>query len=447
MPVVNKKAKSMSKEQLELIVSALEKNSDVSRNGAGRDFARDERKKKWAELASSLNALGGAVKTSKKWIKCWSDKKNDMKKKVNRIIEDRAKPGGPTSGERLTALERRIINLTGWSEQIRDEDLFEANAKMDCMKMTEIPTHDSNKSSCFNSPSKNVEASENSHSKLPPSAITVNSDQLKSSSLEREEERTIYFLAELCDKTIGDESSEKTEDEVRQILIEKGPDQVVVEELGNLTEVSAAVESIKPAESYNNAATIITLTPAMIQNIKPCETPATSTEATPATITDATPASITDATSASITDTAQASIPNTTPATVTRNLLFTKKRKRDEQSADSVVERTPTESLQQPQEHTDRKPCETAALNKIAAACEINNCKLQEQTVTLQQIAATMRKPEEASALNRIAAAFEINNCKMQEQTQTLQQLTATLTNEAVKQTLWLEKIYSTLNR
>ncbi|XP_054710803.1 uncharacterized protein LOC129220408 isoform X2 [Uloborus diversus] len=394
MPVVNKKAKSMSKEQLELIVSALEKNSDVSRNGAGRDFARDERKKKWAELASSLNALGGAVKTSKKWIKCWSDKKNDMKKKVNRIIEDRAKPGGPTSGERLTALERRIINLTGWSEQIRDEDLFEANAKMDCM-----------------------------------------------------EERTIYFLAELCDKTIGDESSEKTEDEVRQILIEKGPDQVVVEELGNLTEVSAAVESIKPAESYNNAATIITLTPAMIQNIKPCETPATSTEATPATITDATPASITDATSASITDTAQASIPNTTPATVTRNLLFTKKRKRDEQSADSVVERTPTESLQQPQEHTDRKPCETAALNKIAAACEINNCKLQEQTVTLQQIAATMRKPEEASALNRIAAAFEINNCKMQEQTQTLQQLTATLTNEAVKQTLWLEKIYSTLNR
>ncbi|XP_012154660.2 uncharacterized protein LOC105664529 [Ceratitis capitata] len=70
--------------------------------------------RKWSELASTLNCLGGAVKSVEQWHTVWRDLKSRTSIKVRDRKRKRAMTGNnPINEEPLTELERRVIALIG----------------------------------------------------------------------------------------------------------------------------------------------------------------------------------------------------------------------------------------------------------------------------------------------------------------------------------------------
>ncbi|CAD6999378.1 unnamed protein product [Ceratitis capitata] len=70
--------------------------------------------RKWSELASTLNCLGGAVKNVEQWRTVWRDLKSRTSIKVRDRKRKRAMTGNnPINEEPLTELERRVIALIG----------------------------------------------------------------------------------------------------------------------------------------------------------------------------------------------------------------------------------------------------------------------------------------------------------------------------------------------
>ncbi|XP_053969103.1 uncharacterized protein LOC128870461 [Anastrepha ludens] len=70
--------------------------------------------KKWSELATKLNSLGGAVKTVNQWQTVWRDLKSRTSIKARNRQRQQALTGNrPISEEPLTEFERRVSALIG----------------------------------------------------------------------------------------------------------------------------------------------------------------------------------------------------------------------------------------------------------------------------------------------------------------------------------------------
>ncbi|RVE52094.1 hypothetical protein evm_003372 [Chilo suppressalis] len=90
--------------QLEALVEFLEQNPGI----------KQESKRKWAELAVSLNALGGVTKDGPGWSKYWAEKQCGLKRLCAQHTASMRQTGGG-AGERLvlSELDNRLVAVMG----------------------------------------------------------------------------------------------------------------------------------------------------------------------------------------------------------------------------------------------------------------------------------------------------------------------------------------------
>ncbi|XP_047518519.1 uncharacterized protein LOC125058473 isoform X1 [Pieris napi] len=100
--------------QLEILLKFLEHQPSLAKGFLKHTAAREHAHIEWSKLASKLNSVsGGCVKSPKRWMKYWSDKKSAVKKKAAIRTGLRGQTGGGISEiMQLTKLEERILTLT-----------------------------------------------------------------------------------------------------------------------------------------------------------------------------------------------------------------------------------------------------------------------------------------------------------------------------------------------
>ncbi|KAJ8728910.1 hypothetical protein PYW07_006606 [Mythimna separata] len=112
------KEKMMSRpthQQLETLVDFLEQNPGIAKGLLRTAHAKQQTKRKWDEIAVSLNALGGAQKDGKGWAKYWADKKCALKKICAQHAQSMRRTGGGTAENlpALTPIDQRLVAVMG----------------------------------------------------------------------------------------------------------------------------------------------------------------------------------------------------------------------------------------------------------------------------------------------------------------------------------------------
>ncbi|XP_026313552.1 uncharacterized protein LOC113225452 [Hyposmocoma kahamanoa] len=105
---------SATAEQMKLLMDFMGDHLDLARNRLQRSIeGRILGKTLWADVTKLLNAVGGAVKTTKQWQKVWSDKKYLAKKAAALASRSDNATGGGPSNDQLTRQDHQILNIMG----------------------------------------------------------------------------------------------------------------------------------------------------------------------------------------------------------------------------------------------------------------------------------------------------------------------------------------------
>lgn len=113
------RAANYTHEELELMLSALERDIDLVTNVLGRTIKdRREQDERWQAVADLMNAVGrGTERRGQQVRKKWKELKSQTKKTAANLKNDITKTGGgePNYELHLTPLELRILQLLGKS--------------------------------------------------------------------------------------------------------------------------------------------------------------------------------------------------------------------------------------------------------------------------------------------------------------------------------------------
>ncbi|XP_062700532.1 uncharacterized protein LOC134284944 [Aedes albopictus] len=103
--------KKTNKRQFAWLVAFMEKYPELARGGKFTD-SRESVPTLWARAQTSLNSLGPPTRSVAQWQKVWTDKKLQLKKKLqHNSNEVRATGGGRNTQYSFTDLEEVIIRL------------------------------------------------------------------------------------------------------------------------------------------------------------------------------------------------------------------------------------------------------------------------------------------------------------------------------------------------
>ncbi|XP_047529421.1 uncharacterized protein LOC125065694 isoform X4 [Vanessa atalanta] len=99
--------------QVEALVSFLEERPTLAKGLVRNPSAKARAIKEWEKITAILNSCrGGTVKSRKKWVKYWADKKSAVKKKCAARNAARRMSGGVLEDNpELSEIEERIVTL------------------------------------------------------------------------------------------------------------------------------------------------------------------------------------------------------------------------------------------------------------------------------------------------------------------------------------------------
>ncbi|CAL1301169.1 unnamed protein product [Larinioides sclopetarius] len=103
----------VSESQKEMIVTYMENHPDLNKGGLTYTFTKKMRQNLWQELTDQLNSKGTCIKTMDKWIKCWSDLKQEVKKRFSEREQYKNGTGKRPSSKDLSELDLRVLALIG----------------------------------------------------------------------------------------------------------------------------------------------------------------------------------------------------------------------------------------------------------------------------------------------------------------------------------------------
>ncbi|CAG9793049.1 unnamed protein product [Diatraea saccharalis] len=100
--------------QVEGLVEFLEQNPNIAKGLLKTAQGKTETKRKWAQIAVTLNALGGVNKDGAGWAKYWAEKKCLLKKICSKLSASlRQKGGGTTDLTQLSDMDKRFVTVMG----------------------------------------------------------------------------------------------------------------------------------------------------------------------------------------------------------------------------------------------------------------------------------------------------------------------------------------------
>ncbi|XP_052739819.1 uncharacterized protein LOC112052165 isoform X2 [Bicyclus anynana] len=90
--------------QVKAVVEFIQKHPSIAQKGLRHGLSQEKVHKQWVELSNIVNSIRGAVKSTKGWIKFWSDKRR------NTIVKEKQIRTGKIVAK-LTSLEQKILNI------------------------------------------------------------------------------------------------------------------------------------------------------------------------------------------------------------------------------------------------------------------------------------------------------------------------------------------------
>ncbi|XP_045459469.1 uncharacterized protein LOC123670014 [Melitaea cinxia] len=90
--------------QVKVVIDFMQKYPDLAHRKLRYGMSHEKFKKLWIELSNTANSMKGAMKSTKGWIKFWSDKRRSVMLKHKHYNEGK-------SQDKLTPLERKILNI------------------------------------------------------------------------------------------------------------------------------------------------------------------------------------------------------------------------------------------------------------------------------------------------------------------------------------------------
>ncbi|CAG9786748.1 unnamed protein product [Diatraea saccharalis] len=100
--------------QVEGLVEFLEQNPNIAKGLLKTAQGKTETKRKWAQIAVTLNALGGVNKDGPGWAKYWAEKKCLLKKMCSKLSASlRQTGGGTTDLPQLSDMDKRFVAVMG----------------------------------------------------------------------------------------------------------------------------------------------------------------------------------------------------------------------------------------------------------------------------------------------------------------------------------------------
>ncbi|XP_036348086.1 uncharacterized protein LOC118757485 [Rhagoletis pomonella] len=125
----NKRSRA-SMEQLSGMLDFFLENPGLAGGKFHRLHGKMEHEKKWEEMASKLNAIGGAQKSAEQWRTVWRDLKSRTSVRVRDRKRQQALTGNkPVKQAPLTELEERVVAIIG-SNYIEGHESVAENVPM-----------------------------------------------------------------------------------------------------------------------------------------------------------------------------------------------------------------------------------------------------------------------------------------------------------------------------
>ncbi|KAJ8728922.1 hypothetical protein PYW07_006618 [Mythimna separata] len=127
--------------QLEGLVEFLEQNPGIAKGLLRTAQGKLEMKRKWENLATTLNSLGGANKNGQGWAKYWAEKKCALKKQCAEVSASMRRTGGGTADNlpMLSALDSRLVAVMGGQEFATGDARWTVNPFPQSTRPTELP--------------------------------------------------------------------------------------------------------------------------------------------------------------------------------------------------------------------------------------------------------------------------------------------------------------------
>ncbi|XP_073811755.1 uncharacterized protein [Musca autumnalis] len=120
-----------SKEQIRNMVDFMAVNPELASGKFLKFHGKYENNKKWSELTTLLNGLGGADKAVDQWQTVWKDLKSRTCQKYRERKRQLALTGNrPISLEPLTDLETKIVSIIG-TEYVEGDDSVKENVPLE----------------------------------------------------------------------------------------------------------------------------------------------------------------------------------------------------------------------------------------------------------------------------------------------------------------------------
>ncbi|XP_064471093.1 uncharacterized protein LOC135385599 [Ornithodoros turicata] len=106
------RASRPTSEQFHIVLDYVGEPGNLFTGGLSAGYTSQDRNREWCELATRLNASGGAVKLVERWRKTWTNWKSATKAKAARISRHTRETGkGPPPKESLSELEERLASV------------------------------------------------------------------------------------------------------------------------------------------------------------------------------------------------------------------------------------------------------------------------------------------------------------------------------------------------
>ncbi|XP_046962192.1 uncharacterized protein LOC124531721 [Vanessa cardui] len=90
--------------QVKAVIDFMQKHPDLAHRKLRYGMSHEKFKKLWIELSNIANSMKGAMKSTKGWIKFWSDKRRSVMLKQKHFNEGKTQ-------DKLTPLEQKILNI------------------------------------------------------------------------------------------------------------------------------------------------------------------------------------------------------------------------------------------------------------------------------------------------------------------------------------------------
>ncbi|CAH2102276.1 unnamed protein product [Euphydryas editha] len=90
--------------QVKVVIDFMQKHPDLAHRKLRYGMSHEKFKKLWIELSNTANSMKGAMKSTRGWIKFWSDKRRSVMLKQKQFNEGKIQ-------DKITPLEQKILNI------------------------------------------------------------------------------------------------------------------------------------------------------------------------------------------------------------------------------------------------------------------------------------------------------------------------------------------------